>query len=239
MGRTFEQFVKFGTDAEKAGLERTFRLFQATAQILTSYTLPFTCLLYLLDSFSFSLSTNPSSSSSKEVPVYASLLLLRSNLALARRYFRIFRFLESFGTARKLLSSSQNQNQNQKDNDTVIWLDIFKQTFNGMYLLLESSTFFDAIGLQVWGKEMEKVVSVEGQRFWVVSDGLDILIPGSIVGWIPVDAGIVGLAMFVTTVLTSVDIWDRCGREVVAAAGGQDQGRIEKKGKKGTGKVDK
>lgn len=50
----------------------------------------------------------------------------------------------------------------------------------------------------------------------VVSDALDITLPGSVVGWVPVSSGTVGSAMFVTTVLTSVDIWERCGREVVS-----------------------
>jgi len=70
---------------------------------------------------------------------------------------------------------------------------------------------------RAWIKEVRSQVSVLARR--VLSDALDTLIPGSIVGWIPAGSGPVGLAMFVTTVLTSKDIWDRCGREVAGAAG--------------------
>ena len=50
----------------------------------------------------------------------------------------------------------------------------------------------------------------------VVSDALDITLPGSVVGWVPASTGTVGLAMFITTVLTSMDIWERCGKEVAS-----------------------
>ncbi|KAI1757952.1 NADH-ubiquinone oxidoreductase [Xylaria castorea] len=238
---------------------------------------------------------------------------LKSQLALARRYFRLFRFLESFHAAQKiylsLTSSSSSTGGKEKGSkggreNVALWLDVFGRTFNGMYLLLEASTIADVQGipgLAVWGPELERAVAVEGQRFWlfslvcgvlagavriadvvasassenvaasgakmggdekkegitddktgdgdgtsekvssstqeqidhlarsrevrakisnlgrrVVSDALDITLPGSMVGWVPVSTGTVGLAMFVTTVLTSMDIWDRCGREVAA-----------------------
>jgi hypothetical protein len=43
---------------------------------------------------------------------------------------------------------------------------------------------------------------------------LDIPLPGSIIGWIPASEGTVGLLMLTTSVLTGVDVWERCGREV-------------------------
>ena len=43
---------------------------------------------------------------------------------------------------------------------------------------------------------------------------LDMPLPGSIVGWIPASEGTVGLLMFTTSVLTGLDVWERCGREV-------------------------
>lgn len=69
-------------------------------------------------------------------------------------------------------------------------------------------------------REVRAKVSALGRR--VASDTLDITLPGSIVGWIPASTGMVGLAMFVTTILTSMDIWERCGREVAAAAAAAD-----------------
>ncbi|KAI0517974.1 peroxisomal biogenesis factor 11-domain-containing protein [Xylaria bambusicola] len=310
---TFEQFVRFTTDA--AGLERTFRLFQATAQILSSYTLPFNILLLLL---SFLPSTSPASTPTypDAATTHAVLVGLRTRFNLARRYFRLFRFLESFHAAQKLyasISSGPTARGGSRWGDAPLWIDVFGRSFNGMYLLLEASTILDVQridGLAVWGPELEPLVAVEGQRFWlfslvcgvlagllriadlvvpyvpakqvavvgkegesvhekgesvrekgeivrekgeivreksedekaggsdkkaevdqlvrrqevrsqisnlgrrVVSDALDITLPGSVVGWVPASTGTVGLAMFVTTILTSMDIWERCGREV-------------------------
>ena len=50
----------------------------------------------------------------------------------------------------------------------------------------------------------------------LVSNAIDIVIPGSIVGWLDVDPGTIGVAMFVTTILTTMDVWNRCGKEVLA-----------------------
>ncbi|KAI3324331.1 hypothetical protein HD806DRAFT_494759 [Xylariaceae sp. AK1471] len=338
MAHRFEQFVRFTTDA--AGLERTFRLLQSIVQILSSYTLPFECLLFLLDFLSSSTGTGKSASPNPAT-THAILIALRVRLALARRYFRLFRFLESFNAAQKLYVSlslspptTDNQKQGQEKErgsppprrtQADVWLDVFGRTFNGMYLLLEAATVLDAQkipGLALWGPELERTLTIEGQRFWlfslvcgvfsglvkifkvlaytpipvptststssaghvgsangsggekekedpdekadedggakeydeenwdlkkeqarlrrvvenhklgrmawrrevrsrisalgrrVVSDALDITLPGSVVGWVNVDTGTVGLAMFVTTVLTSIEIWERCGREV-------------------------
>ncbi|KAI1356033.1 hypothetical protein F5Y01DRAFT_268321 [Xylaria sp. FL0043] len=330
MSRTLEQFVRFTTDA--AGLERTFRLFQSIAQILSSYTLSFEYLLLALSFFASSstptttdkgatTATATAPAAIDPAATHAILVSLRVQLALARRYFRLFRFLESFLAAQKIyasLSSSRSTSRSVASGSgpvaprwetTALWIDVFGRTFNGMYLLLEASTILDAQriqGLAVWGSELEGKVFVEGQRFWffslacgvlaglvriadvvvpyvfsapgsgpvggsggrggekereqgsadggdektgsgkeaenvaqvdlvaqrrevrskissltrrVVSDALDCTLPGSVVGWVPVSTGTVGLAMFVTTILTSKDIWERCGREVAASNG--------------------
>jgi hypothetical protein len=185
------------------------------------------------------------------------------------------------------------------------------RTFNGMYLLLESCTFVDALqieGLRVWTPEWEKTITVEAQRFWlfalvcgvlagllkvlkvlaytpvpatgdvtqsakvgvddtqekdnatedgatkqefnireeqerlrsivkqtrkrralwrrvvkaklhglgraVVANALDTVLPGTVIGWIDAEPGTVGVAMFITSILTGMDVWERCGREV-------------------------
>lgn len=43
---------------------------------------------------------------------------------------------------------------------------------------------------------------------------LDLPLPGSIVGWIPASPGTLGLLMLTTSVLSGVDVWERCGKEV-------------------------
>ncbi|KAI0112536.1 hypothetical protein GGR51DRAFT_507393 [Nemania sp. FL0031] len=317
MSQTFDQFVRFTTDA--AGLERTFRLFQSIAQILSSYTIPFECLLFLLACLPASAlggagGAGGAGRNPPDAAVTGAVLVgLRVKFNVARRYFRLFRFLESFGAAQKAYASLSVPSKPNSGSGSAsalarraLWIDVFGRTFNGMYLLLEASTFLDVQrveGLALWSPEMEAVITVEGQRFWlfslacgvlaglfriadvlasapvpaptlgekegeakdgdddgdvdeksgdgedgdssdrkgpkgeqidylawkrearskvsnlgrrVVSDALDITLPGSIVGWVPASTGTVGLAMFVTTVLTSMDIWERCGREVAS-----------------------
>jgi hypothetical protein len=43
---------------------------------------------------------------------------------------------------------------------------------------------------------------------------LDLPLPGSAVGWIQAEPLTIGLAMMTTSVLTGVDVWERCGKEV-------------------------
>jgi hypothetical protein len=43
---------------------------------------------------------------------------------------------------------------------------------------------------------------------------LDLALPGSVVGWIPASKSSVAIIMLVTSVLTGVDVWERCGKEV-------------------------
>lgn len=43
---------------------------------------------------------------------------------------------------------------------------------------------------------------------------LDLPLPGSIVGWIPASPGTLGLLMLTTSVLSGVDVWERCGRDI-------------------------
>ncbi|KAI1651086.1 peroxisomal biogenesis factor 11, partial [Daldinia loculata] len=277
MSLKFEQFVKFTTDS--VGLERTFRLFQSIVQILSNFTLPFNVLLEV---FILTTEKAPSPAATRVV-----LKALNQRLGLARRFFRIFRFLDSFNAAQKL-SSKLSAAQGQKGaaprgflSQVHPWIDVFSKTFMGMYLLLEASTMVDALqvpGLAIWTAERERTITVEGQRFWLFSlvcsavynileisftlssappaptekaassekkassrekrkqepkqeittkvfklgrgataSILDIVLPGSVVGWIKADPGTVGLVTFVTTILTSMDVWERCGREVAGS----------------------
>ncbi|GJC89700.1 hypothetical protein ColLi_12538 [Colletotrichum liriopes] len=65
-----------------------------------------------------------------------------------------------------------------------------------------------------WRRNVAVQVKSLGRK--VFTDSLDCLIPGVILGWVNVQAGTVGIAMLVTTVLTSRDIWERCGAAVKA-----------------------
>lgn len=124
----------------------------------------------------------------------AVLSQLRSSVALARRPFRVFRFLESFHAAHVIYtsfyapappvqapSSSQATDSEQAGHPTPpstritgapaeAWLDIFARTFNGMYLLLEAITLLDAValpgGFSLFGSTWFPLLQIEAQRLW-------------------------------------------------------------------------
>ncbi|KAI1171030.1 hypothetical protein F4777DRAFT_566957 [Nemania sp. FL0916] len=295
---TFEQSARFANDL--AGLERIFRLAQSVVQIILAYP---TTAHVVLDPLVLRLAHVPASLVFRR----AILQTLQQRLDLARRYVRVFRFLDTFQRVRRLLLQYQSPSPAAsattaakggaskpsyapRGRQAAEWLDLLGSTFNGMYLLIETSTILDYMqvdGLQVWGREGSLAVNAEAQRFWfftlacgvlagivrirrvllatptpsggygdvapvtgdsaetsskekesesqsqkkelekrcqlersrmltklvrgVVSNIIDIIIPGVVVGWFRVSPGIVALAMFVTTISTSVDIWERCG----------------------------
>jgi hypothetical protein len=47
-----------------------------------------------------------------------------------------------------------------------------------------------------------------------VADFLDMAAPGTVVGWVRFDPGTVGAVQVVTTYLTGMEIWERCGRDL-------------------------
>ncbi|KAI1268183.1 hypothetical protein F5Y18DRAFT_280604 [Xylariaceae sp. FL1019] len=183
MARTYDQVVKFTTDA--VGIERSFRFCQAIIQILLAYPsllLPFLTFISLLAS-TLSLTPPKSPSVPDLVSAVPILSALKNKINLARRNFRIFRSLESFGGAHKAYSSLSSPSpppQNGKPSPLalkrakyakgVAYLDILSKSFNGMYLLLETSIFLDVQqipGLTLFEKETSAMIAVEAQRFWL------------------------------------------------------------------------
>ncbi|EAA28424.2 hypothetical protein GE21DRAFT_9259 [Neurospora crassa] len=182
----FETLIKFGTDA--SGLERTFRLFQALAQciahipsIRSIFMLILSSLRLFIASFFLSSISNlvspskelSSPSAKAEAQIITTALGVRSKLAQGRRFFRLFRFLDSFHSASTLYYQYQAQTDIDKSGEVgmyCMWLDIMSKSFNGMYLLFETLGFCAALGvpgLDPWGPEVNRFLHVEGQRFWL------------------------------------------------------------------------
>lgn len=300
------------------GLERTLRLFQAIIQILFAYPLLQDLVLLPLLNYNHASNAKGLVTLATTQPV---LFALRQRLGLVRRTFRLFRFLDSFRAAQQLYSSAllapSSSLQEPSWVRIEVWLDVLSRTFNGMYLLLETSTMAEALqieGLAVWTPEWAHTLTIEAQRFWLLAlvcavfsgllkmlkvmaytpvpevgdvfseekvktdtaaatveggscvtqekngedavfdmvkeqerlrrivqkrkagrvlwrravraqikglgrsaaaSALDIVLPGTVVGWVRADPGVVGIAMFVTTILTGIDAWERCGLEVM------------------------
>jgi hypothetical protein len=68
----------------------------------------------------------------------------------------------------------------------------------------------------LWIREMR--AKMRGLGRCVLACSIDVLLPGSAIGWIDVSSGTVGVAMLITTVLTGLDVWERCGGEVAGGA---------------------
>lgn len=90
-----------------------------------------------------------------------------------------------------------------------------------------------AEGMADWERERARLRGIvaarkESRRAWrtqlkttgrdlmtrCVADLLDVVVPGSVVGWVHVQPGTVGGVMVVTTWLTGMGIWEKCGREI-------------------------
>jgi hypothetical protein len=68
-------------------------------------------------------------------------------------------------------------------------------------------------GREAWRKEIRGKVYQLGRG--VAANAIDIALPGTVVGWLKLDSFTVGVAMFVTSILTSIPVWERCGREEI------------------------
>lgn len=91
------------------------------------------------------------------------LLALRGRLALARRFFRVFRFLEAFNSAYGAVTGSGGPGLGGLEG----WLEFGAKVFNGFYLLLESLTLLDDMGVAGQGG-WEGVLGVKRAREWYV-----------------------------------------------------------------------
>lgn len=106
------------------------------------------------------------SSSPEAVHVSAETLLrqLQGRLNIARRWMRLFRFLEAFQAGWTLYLSKG------KTLDT--WLDAHAKTCLGMFGMLESITLFDLLAvdhLEIFGRERTASLNIEAQKFWLVA----------------------------------------------------------------------
>lgn len=50
----------------------------------------------------------------------------------------------------------------------------------------------------------------------LMADVMDLAVPGSVVGWVPLAPGYVAVLMLGSTILTGMEVWERCGRELAA-----------------------
>lgn len=64
----------------------------------------------------------------------------------------------------------------------------------------------------IWTKEFSAQATTLGKK--MLSETLDMLLPSAGLGWVKVDPGLVGLAMFCTTIITGLDVWHKIGRDL-------------------------
>ncbi|KAE8356967.1 hypothetical protein BDV28DRAFT_144635 [Aspergillus coremiiformis] len=165
--------------------------------------------------------------------------IARAQLALARRFFRFFAFVDCFNRVYGLLGGEQGQGFQFM---TLLHaMNVHLVSWNGSVLVEANKFWFYALSLSIlgaiWGllvtsstsasktsrdakkrngKHSEKPALVARDRAertgllkQVVVDGCDLLIPGVFVGWMQVSDLVVGVAMAVSTVLSGGDVWGR------------------------------
>ncbi|KAJ5133104.1 hypothetical protein N7526_004469 [Penicillium atrosanguineum] len=113
-----------------AGLEKTLRLIQSVAQIAAVFSIGSTAVR---------------------------LTTAKLQLALTRRFFRFFGFIESFQRVSALLSK-------EGMGSVPGWIDLAKWTCFGLYFVLEDLTILHAMGVYIvpW----EERVMREANQFW-------------------------------------------------------------------------
>lgn len=63
---------------------------------------------------------------------------------------------------------------------------------------------------KAWARQVSVKSTALG--FKLISDVLDLVLPANAVGWIRVHPGVLGIAMFCSSITSSKDVWDKCGR---------------------------
>ncbi|RMJ23869.1 PEX11 domain protein [Aspergillus sp. HF37] len=135
---TLKQFANFTSTS--AGLERVLRLVQALVQVAAEVTV--------------------------HNVIAARCLVAKSQLGLARRYFRFFNFITCFDRVYSILGADFSRGM------IPTTLDLARFTALGLYILLEDLTILHA--LNVWPVPWNSRALVEANRFWFYALGLSV-----------------------------------------------------------------
>lgn len=98
------------------------------------------------------------------------------------------------------------------------------------YVSWPGSKQWEGRELAEWERQRERMRKMvwarrEGRVLWMaeirsrgwkiarraVADGVDLVVPGSVVGWLMVAEGTVGWCMVLSTWLTGLEVWEKCG----------------------------
>ncbi|KAJ9385874.1 hypothetical protein DTO063F5_4081 [Paecilomyces variotii] len=205
-GRTVKQFANFTNHG--IGLEKTLRLVQALAQVGAEV---------LVDT-------------GEELAKRCAIA--KGQLALSRRYFRFFKFFECFERVTALLSTTGQNDSIHTTLELGKWsclgiylvmedltildaMGVYSTSWSDWVLLEAHKFWFCALSLSLLGSlwmllVADKKASASKSSPWlkrIIIDGCDLLIPGSMVGWIAVSPLVVAMSMVASTLLAAQDIW--------------------------------
>ncbi|KAJ9250759.1 hypothetical protein DTO280E4_1299 [Paecilomyces variotii] len=205
-GRTVKQFANFTNHG--IGLEKTLRLVQALAQVGAEV---------LVDT---------------DEELAKRCAIAKGQLALSRRYFRFFKFFECFERVTALLSTTGQNDSIHTTLELGKWsclgiylvmedltildaMGVYSTSWSDWVLLEAHKFWFCALSLSLLGSlwmllVADKKASASKSSPWlkrIIIDGCDLLIPGSMVGWIAVSPLVVAMSMVASTLLAAQDIW--------------------------------
>ncbi|OJD31858.1 pex11 domain protein [Diplodia corticola] len=144
-------FTRFMNDA--AALEKTLRLLQGITQLNISL-----------------LAAGQTAEAAQVVHVSSTL---RTNFALARRYFRLFKWIDSALVAADALRNNEALVDSEREG-VLAFLNISKWSYLGMFLLTEAITILDASGVKK--SSWAPLFFVESQRFWFYSISCSLIL---------------------------------------------------------------
>ncbi|KAG2019567.1 hypothetical protein GB937_005116 [Aspergillus fischeri] len=130
-----------------AGLEKTLRLIQALATIIIETSID-----------------------NETVRTWSTA---KSQLALTRRFFRFFNFLDCFERVFALLGSSSGSSSSAAEGFPTTLIELGRWTCLGLYFVLEDCTILHA--MNVYPVYWNKPVIVEAYKFWFYALALSIV----------------------------------------------------------------
>ncbi|PKX95343.1 PEX11 domain protein, partial [Aspergillus novofumigatus IBT 16806] len=140
-----KQFSNFARTG--AGLEKILRLIQALATIIIETSID-----------------------NETVTTWSTA---KSQLALTRRFFRFFNFLDCFERVYALLGSSSSSSSSAADGFPTMLFELGRWTCLGLYFVLEDCTILHA--MNVYPVYWNKPVIVEAYKFWFYALALSIV----------------------------------------------------------------
>ena len=157
--------------------------------------------------------------------LYASILITAMKLFQQMAYRSVPQSGSGYGTGEEPVKLSDGNHQSGNGSSEKLENEAASHSSDQSEKQMSKEAQLEADRLKlkgvVEGRKLERKAWIQNvtrnskKLGWkLIADLLDMLLPANGVGWISLDPGLIAAAMFCTTLITSMDIWEKCGLEV-------------------------